>query len=141
MIHTGRVLVVDDQQIWIELFDEILCEIGLKVVTASNYDDAIRLLDTQSFDVAVIDVRLDEEDPQNIQGMEILAYIDQIGIGNVLAKIVITGYGTRDWVRESFKKYAVDDFIPKQGPEGKGFDAEDFVISIQEALMKGERSR
>lgn len=130
----GRALVVDDQLVWLELFEELLLELGLEVVPANNYEDAINLLNSQYFHLAVVDVRLQDDDAKNTQGLEILSHINEIGLGDVVAKIVITGYGTRDWARESFKAHKAHDFIPKQGPEGKGFDDEDFVQSVETAF-------
>jgi CheY-like chemotaxis protein len=132
----GRALVVDDQVVWLELFEELLHELGLEVMTAGNYEEAVRLLDGQYFHLAIVDVRLKDDDPNNTQGMDILAHINELGLGDVVAKIVITGYGTRDWARDSFKKYSVHDFIPKQGPEGRGFDGKDFIQSVESAFIE-----
>ena len=132
----GRALVVDDQEVWQELFEELLKELGLEVAVADNYEDAIKLLDSQYFHLAVLDVRLKDSDEKNRQGMEILSYIDKIDLGDVITKIVITGYGTREWTRESFKAYKVYDFIPKQGPDGKGFDEEDFIQNVESAFAE-----
>jgi hypothetical protein len=104
------------------------------VVSANNYNDAVALIDKEYFHLVVSDVRLVDEDKDNKQGLEILSYIDKIGLTDVITKVVITGYGTRDWARQSFKEYKVHDFIPKQGPDGKGFDENDFVQSIKSAL-------
>jgi CheY-like chemotaxis protein len=130
----GRALVVDDQPVWLELFGELLHELGLEVATADNYHDAIELLNREYFHLAVVDVRLKDDDPNNTQGMDILSHINQIELDDVVVKVVITGYGTRDWARAAFKMYNVHDFIPKQGSEGRGFDERDFVESITSAF-------
>lgn len=133
----GRVLVIDDNEMWLEIFQDILRRLGLEVITAQTYSEAVNLLETQYFHLAVMDVRLEGDDSeQNTQGLDILDYIDQIGLGSTIAKIVITGFGNREWAREAFKQHDVYDFIHKKGPDGKGFDEEDFVRSIREAFVK-----
>ena len=136
MKKKARVLAVDDQPQWLGLFSELLEELDLEVVSAHSYVDAIALIDKEYFHMVVSDVRLVDDDQANTQGLEILSHIDRIGLGDVITKVVITGYGTRDWARQSFKEYKVHDFIPKQGPDGKGFDENDFKQSIKSALTE-----
>lgn len=69
----GRALVVDDQGVWLELFTELLHELGLEVETATTYEQAIGLVDSRYFHLAVVDVRLKDEDAQNTQGMDVLS--------------------------------------------------------------------
>lgn len=132
----GRALVVDDQIVWLELFSELLNELGLEVDTADTRERAIQLVGNRYYHLALIDVRLKDDELGNREGMDILAHIDQADLCDVITKVVITGYGTRDWARESFKKYRVHDFIPKQGPDGKGFDEDDLRASIQAAFVE-----
>jgi CheY-like chemotaxis protein len=134
MRKKGRVLVVEDDMPWLEMFEELLRELGLEVVATNNYASAIELLDREYFHLVVADVRLVDEDKDNTEGLDILSFIDEIGLGDVVTKIVVTGYGTRDWARQSFKEHKVHDFIPKQGADSRGFDEADFVQSVKSAL-------
>lgn len=136
MKKKARVLIIDDQPTWLDIFTELLQELNLEVVSTNNYDDAILLIDQEYFHLVISDVRLVDEDKDNKQGLDILSYIDKVGLNDVITKVVITGYGTRDWARQSFKEHQVHDFIPKQGPDGKGFDENDFIQSIKTALAQ-----
>jgi CheY-like chemotaxis protein len=131
-----RALVIDDQPTWLEIFKELLSELGCDVVTTDNYSDAIDIIEKKYLHLVVTDIRLRDDDKDNQQGLEILSYINKIGFGDIVGKVVITGYGTRDWARQAFKEYKVHDFIPKQGPDGKGFDENDFQQSLQAALRE-----
>ena len=52
----GRILVIDDELKLQETFEAFLVEAGYKVVTASNYEDAIEALSRQTFDVVFADI-------------------------------------------------------------------------------------
>lgn len=129
--YKGSVLIIDDQENWLDIFKEILQKYDLEISTAKSFDEAVRCLKNKKFHLALIDMRLKDDDTNNMEGLDILDYLKRIGLNNVIGKIVITGYGTQDIVRESFKFYKVDDFIPKLGPRGKGFDEIDFINSVK----------
>lgn len=136
MKYKAKALVVDDEPTWLEIFTELLQELDIEVVNATNYNDAITQINQNYFHLIVSDVRLVDEDDNNTQGLEIISYINEIGLGDVVTKIVITGYGTVLMSRQSFKEYGVFDFISKKGPDGKGFSEDDFKQTITSALHK-----
>jgi CheY-like chemotaxis protein len=135
----GRVLVVDDKEMWLEIFTDLLQNLGLEVVTTTTLSEAKKLLVAQYFHLAIIDMRLQGDASKDTQGMDLLDYIDEMGLGDVIVKIVITWHGTRERTREAFKHHDVYDFVPKQGPDGQGFDGEDFTRTIRSAFAEKVR--
>ncbi len=53
-----RVLVVEDEPVIRRLLEETLAWDGVEVVLVSNVDDALRCLDAEFFDVALVDLLL-----------------------------------------------------------------------------------
>jgi CheY-like chemotaxis protein len=129
-------LVIDDQPTWLAIISELLQELDLEVVSTASYEEAVTLIEKTHIQLVVTDIRLIDHDADDVGGLKILSYISEKGLENQMAKIVLTGYGTRNWARQAFKEFKVDDFIPKQGPDGKGFDEEDFILSVQNAINK-----
>ena len=130
----AKVLIVDDEALWLDLFAELLQELELEVVKASSYNQAVEFINQDYFHIVISDVRLVDADEKNEQGLKILAYIDDVGLGDVITKIVVTGYGTVPMSRQSFMKYKIYDFLSKYGSDGKGFDEDDFKKTINSAL-------
>ena len=103
----GRILVVDDLQDWRKTFETILKNEGYTVVTAANFDKASSLLGKQTFDVAIIDIRLKDWDVKDQKGMELLNKIDP-RLGTQV--IIMTAYPTVKTERDAFKEYQVFDY-------------------------------
>ena len=83
----GRtILIVDDEAHFREALGEGLQEEGYEVVTAGRSDEALRLLDERSVDVALLDLRLGVE-----SGMDLLQQVRSQSPATV--PIMITGVG------------------------------------------------
>ena len=83
---------------------------GIPIV-AATYDEAIAAVKRRFFPVAIIDVRLSEDDETNVDGLRVLEFIHQVG--NSTKAILITGYGSFEIAREAFKKYQVFEGLEK----------------------------
>lgn len=68
-------LIVDDQLLYLKSLEMALKK-HFEVVGAPSYEKAIELLE-KDVDIALIDVRLDENDDQNIDGIKILEWIQK----------------------------------------------------------------
>ena len=80
----NQILLVDDEPLVLEMFEELLSIEGYKVVTASTAFDAMNRLRSESFDMLICDVRLEPFD-----GFEIMEKAQE---GNPeLPVILITG--------------------------------------------------
>lgn len=68
MLSKGRVLLVDDEPLVLEMFESVLSQEGFDVYVAPNAKEALGYLDKTFFDVLVCDVRLEDLD-----GFDIMA--------------------------------------------------------------------
>jgi len=73
-----KILIIDDQTFYSNSLEVALKKI-FSVETATNYDYAIEKLEkttnVDKFDAALIDIRLDDKDDENIDGLKILEWI------------------------------------------------------------------
>ncbi len=68
-----KLLIVDDQILYLRSL-ELALKKKFQIVAENNYDDAINQL-KEDLDIALIDIRLDENDEKNIDGLRILEWI------------------------------------------------------------------
>ena len=94
------VLVVDDEENFLNLLHWFLSQRGYKVVTASSAAGALDLLDGRSFDIALLDLRLGISDG--------LALLDDLTarLPNI-SVFMMTAYPTVNSIRQAFDKGAV----------------------------------
>lgn len=130
--NSSSVLIVDDQQNWRDVLKNLLKQEGLAVHTASSFDEARKLLGTYKFSIVILDVRLEDQDIYNIQGIELLKTIKS---QNPEARVVIlTGYP--ESIREGvLERYSADALLLKV-PSGSKFDIKGFKDKIHELLHK-----
>lgn len=93
------VLVVDDEQNFLNLLDWYLAKRGYEVRTALNGDDALKLVEKASPDLALIDIRMGP-----VNGLSLLDEIKQ-RLPEIKV-IMMTGYPTADSRRQAFGKGA-----------------------------------
>lgn len=128
-----RILVVDDLDDWRKTLGGLLREEGYKVDAASSYDTALKMLRSHKFDLAILDVRLDETDENNTQGLDLASEIKQRWSST--KTIIITGYDSPEIVRRAMepqgtgKKRLADDFVAKT-------ETDNLVKSVQSLLTK-----
>jgi DNA-binding NtrC family response regulator len=88
--RTIRVLVVDDQENWRKVLRFLSEKEGLYVSEADNSEDAKEILSRRSFDLALLDVKLEDEQVFNVEGLDLLNHI-KINYPSTKV-IVLTGY-------------------------------------------------
>lgn len=89
-----RILLVDDEKELIEYMAKRLTKKGHSVEAVSAGKDAIRLVNEQIFDVAVLDLKMPEMD-----GIEVLKHLSDIQ--PTLKVVMLTGHGSMDSALES----------------------------------------
>jgi two-component system phosphate regulon sensor histidine kinase PhoR len=99
------VLIVDDEQDIRDASERILSRIGYQVQKASRGDEALDILNKNSIDIVLLDLKM-----PGMDGMEVLARIRERS--TEIQVIVITGYATVETAIEAMKQGAYD-FIPK----------------------------
>lgn len=108
MKNKPKVLVVDDDKEYLKSLQNALGR-DFSIATASSAKEAKNLL-SSGFDLLLLDIRLDENDPQNKEGIELLEEIK--GEYPHLPVIMITAHGDIDIAVEAMKLGAAD-FIQK----------------------------
>jgi DNA-binding NtrC family response regulator len=100
-----EILIVDDEPIVGERLLASLRKDGHVVEAFTDPAEALRRLETKSFDIVVCDIRMGE-----IDGLEVMARV--LAASPRTKVIMITGYATLELARESLTKGAFD-FIAK----------------------------
>ncbi|TMA08680.1 MAG: response regulator [Deltaproteobacteria bacterium] len=93
------ILVVDDEQNFLELLIRILGKRGFEVKTALSGTEALRLLEQDSFDLALLDIRMGP-----INGIQLLEEIK--GRKPRIKAIMMTAYPTIETRMQAFEKGA-----------------------------------
>lgn len=92
----GRILAIDDEQNIRHLIESEFTLEGFEVTTAKNGQEALKLLDSHIFDVALLDIRL-----PRMNGIEVLRRLKQKSPATEV--LMITGYGDIKTAVESLK--------------------------------------
>jgi DNA-binding NtrC family response regulator len=128
----GNILVVDDQENWRHGLEDILVKEGHSVKTVACFEDAEREISQDIFDIVIIDVRLEDKDVHNVQGLKLFRNIKSLKTSPKV--VIITGYPNS--IANGFlEKYGADALILK-APKSSHFDAQSFSEQIQNLLKK-----
>jgi DNA-binding NtrC family response regulator len=95
------ILVVDDVEDWQATLSGVLTDAGYAVKAVGDRKSALAALEAGKFDMAVIDIRLDETDEANIAGLGLAREI-QIVLPNVPV-VIITGYPSLETIQEALQ--------------------------------------
>jgi len=85
-----RVLVIEDDKGWQLQSKVLLNSKGYTIGLASNLEEALYEIDSRLYHVAIVDLKLNEEDPKNRDGMEVLKHIWELNEGT--QALVRSGY-------------------------------------------------
>ena len=132
-----RILVIDDEEGMREGMRRVLAGKGFAVRTAGDGESAMKMLDRDPCDIALVDLKM-----PGIGGMEVIARVNEIDPRIVI--IVITGYATIDTAVEAMKAGAYD-FVPKPfSPDelrlivGRGLEHRRLILESHRAEMERE---
>ena len=96
-----RVLLVDDEEGYLDVLSKRLAKRNLEVMTADNGAAGIQALRSYDFDVAVVDLKMEDMD-----GIEVLKVFKSMTPD--LAVIILTGHGSETAAREGLALGAFD---------------------------------
>jgi len=68
-----KLLIVDDQILYLKSL-EVALRKKFEIKSTTNYNDAIKILE-EDINIALIDIRLDEADDKNVDGLKIVDWI------------------------------------------------------------------
>ena len=103
-----RLLLVDDEIGYLDVLAKRLTHRGFKVTTASSGAEAIRALRNWEFDLAVVDLKM--EDMDGIEVLKVLKKMDP-----ALQVIILTGHGSERAARDGIAHGAFDYLIKPIG--------------------------
>jgi DNA-binding response OmpR family regulator len=106
--NKGRLLLVDDEVGYLEVLSKRLTHRGFDVTTASSGEEAIRALRKWEFDLAVVDLKM--EDMDGIEVLKVLKRMDP-----ALHVIILTGHGSERAARDGLAHGAFDYLIKPIG--------------------------
>ena len=116
------ILIIDDEKSLLDLLNIVLKKEGYRVKTCLTPARVFELLEKETFDMVICDIKLPE-----ISGMEILKYVRENRPGTPV--IMITAYGSLKQAVEALKAGAIDYIL-------KPFDVEELKIIIAQELEK-----
>ena len=103
-----KLLLVDDEVGYLDVLAKRLTHRGFKVTTASSGAEAIRALRKWEFDLAVVDLKM--EDMDGIEVLKVLKKMDP-----ALQVIILTGHGSERAARDGIAHGAFDYLIKPIG--------------------------
>lgn len=98
-----KILIVDDEAAKLKLYAEEFMDEGYEVVTAQDGESALRLFDSQDFDLVTLDITMGTQ----AEGIGLLRRMK--GVKPAVPVIMLTAYDFRD----DFQTWAADDYIVK----------------------------
>lgn len=93
-----KLIIIDDQSMYLDSLELILKK-DYKVAKAKTKESALEILKDDNIDLALIDIRLNENDDQNAEGLEILEWI-KMNKPNISA-FVMSSYREFSYAEES----------------------------------------
>jgi DNA-binding response OmpR family regulator len=107
---TGKILVIDDEDMLRHTLTRVLRRLNYEVATAADGPDALRLLAESSYDLIYLDIRL-----PGMDGLQILKEIRQRDAK--LPVILLTAYGSLQTALEALRLGATDYLLKPVDPE------------------------
>ncbi len=118
-----RLLLIDDEEGYVTILAKRLAKRNFHVKTALSGVEAIRILRSESFDLAVLDLKMEDMD-----GIEVLKVFK--AMEPQMPVIILTGHGSETAAREGMEFGAFDYLV-------KPCDLSELVERIREACAKG----
>lgn len=122
MVEKRKVLVVDDEEALRTVLSSELVSEGYEVVTASDGDEAINEIQKQSFDMVLLDIKM-----QRVNGFEVLKFVKDKHPKTKV--IMLTGFADLKNAIES-KKLGAEDFVSKP------YDLVDLLTTIERVMSE-----
>jgi DNA-binding NtrC family response regulator len=116
-----KLLLVDDEEGYVRVLSKRMAKRNIRVTAALSGSEAIQTLRRQDFDVAVLDLKM--EDMDGIEVLKIFKKMDP-----QMAVIMLTGHGSEKAAREGIE-FGAFDYLTKP------CDLEDLLGKIREAVQ------
>ena len=96
----GRILLVDDNEAFLDSTKDVLEDQGYEVVTAVSGEEAVRLFSTHTFDVVLMDIKM-----PGMNGVE--SFIEMKRLRPGVKVIMVTAYGVEEMIRQALAEGAL----------------------------------
>jgi DNA-binding NtrC family response regulator len=116
-------LLVDDEVGFVEVLSKRITRRGMTVTAASSGAEAIQTLRRRDFDVAVLDLKMEDMD-----GIEVLKIFKKMA--PAMPVIMLTGHGSESSAREGIQ-FGAYDYLTKP------YELEDLIQKIKQAIRQG----
>ncbi|MBI1881079.1 MAG: response regulator [Chloroflexi bacterium] len=102
MVKTDKfILVVDDVEDWQKTLKGLLMDEGYQVIAVGDQGSALNAVKAHKFDLAIVDIRLDEADEDNSAGLDLASELRRKQTG--VPVVMITGYEREDTIARALK--------------------------------------
>jgi CheY-like chemotaxis protein len=128
-----NVLIVDDRLNWRKVLSYLLRD-TCQVQAVATFEEARQALTDPALDIAVLDCCLQDDDPLNAEGLELLDTIRKDRPR--MPVVMMTGFPHRI-SRQSVQSHGADAFLLKV-PEGGRFDSSGFKALILQLVAKSK---
>jgi ActR/RegA family two-component response regulator len=112
-LHQKEILLVEDEEHYFLDVMRWLQEEGYNVTLATSLQQALAQLNSASFHLAIVDIRLEKGDIHNEDGLLLLKEIAEQGWHHVMPCVVLTAYASVDNIWEATQKYDVAAYVRK----------------------------
>jgi DNA-binding NarL/FixJ family response regulator len=126
-----RILIVEDDPGWRDVYSDVLGESGYELQFAVSYGEARGLLQRARFQAAVVDLHLiSSSDPEeNRDGFALL----RVAGARNLPTIVVSALGAPEDIDRAYDEFGVFAFVEKEA-----FDRKAFKQTVGEAILSAE---
>ncbi|MCL5935238.1 MAG: sigma-54 dependent transcriptional regulator [Firmicutes bacterium] len=116
----AKVLIVDDEEGVCELLVDVLEDAGFETVVAYNARDALKILENETPDTILLDIRLPDAD-----GIQVMEEIKKVGVH--VPVILMTAFGTTEIAIQAMRQGA-HDYL------NKPLNLDELLINVQKAV-------
>jgi DNA-binding NtrC family response regulator len=120
-----RLLLVDDEVGFVDVLTKRISRRGIDVTTALSGSEALQALRHQDFDVAVLDLKMEDMD-----GIEVLKIFKKMV--PEMQVIMLTGHGSEKSAKEGIK-FGASYYLTKP------YELDDLIQKIKEATTQGRQ--
>jgi len=112
--HAKRILLIEDLERFSTPLMRWLDEQGYQITLAKSFAEALSALDQNHYHLAIVDIRLQDDDEENEQGMELLREIKERQLNDVMPCIMLTAYARVDSILQATQEHRVARYIQKK---------------------------
>jgi DNA-binding response OmpR family regulator len=124
--HRVKLLLVDDERAFVDVLSNRLSRRSIDVTKAYSGSEAIQALRGQDFEVAVVDLKMEDMD-----GIEVLKIFKKMLPS--MAVIMLTGHGSEQAAKSGIDQGAFDYLT-------KPCEFEELLAKIRDAVERGDAS-